>query len=452
MDATTRHLVEFALDTTYDSLNSGTVHECKRRLIDTFACAIGAYEHPLSVSMRALTAGYSGKMKASIWGSTQESTPEMAAFANGVMLRVLDLSDTFLALGGAHPSDMISGLVAAAECAGADGKALITATVIGYEVYCRFMEAVDLGAQGWDQPVPSVLATTIGAGLLFNLSREQLGHAVSLALTPNMALRQTRHGELSNWKGCAGANASRNAMFAAILAKNGMEGPSDVFEGKQGLWFILGKFSWAPRATLQSAQMISSTHLKSLPVCYHDQSAALCALDLRRRITPEDIVEIECAAYKIAVEMTGGDPTRWAPHTRETADHSMPFIVATALAHGAVTIDSFDPGRLGDPKVADIMKKIKVIEDPALSAMWPSAAPTRITVRMRSGQSITVETLYPKGHLRDPLSDEEVNAKFRTLYGNHGPAAAGEAALQALWNIEEAADIGRAIRTLSPPV
>lgn len=449
MDASTRHLVEFALDTRFESLSNSTVHECKRRLVDTFACAVGAYDHPLSVSMRRLAADYSGKVTAGIWGSNAESTPEMAAFANGVMLRVLDLSDTFLALGGAHPSDMISGLVAAAECSGADGGELIAATVAGYEVYCRFMESIDLGAKGWDQPVPSVLATVLGAGMLFGLSREQMGHAVSLALTPNMALRQTRHGELSNWKGCAGANASRNAVFAAILARNGVEGPSDVFEGKQGLWSIVGQFAWPARATLQSVQMISSTHLKSLPVCYHDQSAALCALDVRPRVKLEDIVEIECASYKTAVEMTGGDPTRWAPGTRETADHSMPFIVATALAHGAVTVNSFDPERLSDPKVTNIMNKVKVIEDYALSAMWPSAAPTRMTVRMRSGQSITVETLYPKGHLRDPLSDEEVNAKFRAMWGQHGPGPACEAALQALWNIEGAVDIRRTVHTLS---
>lgn len=449
MDASTRHLVEFALDTRYAGLDGTTVHECKRRLIDTFACAIGALEHPLSVSVCRLAAGYSGSLSAGIWGGPQRSSAEMAAFANGVMLRVMDLSDTFLALGGAHPSDMIAGLVAAAECSGADGRSLIAATVVGYEVYCRFMQAVDLGAQGWDQPVPSVLATALGAGMLFGLTREQLGHAVSLALTPNMALRQTRHGELSSWKGCAGANASRNAVFAAILARHGMEGPADVFEGRQGLWSITGRFDWPPRSTLQSAQMIASTHLKSLPVCYHDQSAALCALELRKRVRPEDIAEIECAAYKAAVDMTGGDPTRWAPTTRETADHSMPFIVATAIAHGEVTVDSFDPARLGEPGVAAIMQKIRVVEDPALSALWPSAAPTRMTVRTRSGESITVETLYPKGHLRDPIDDGELEAKFRALWGRRGPQTACDAALRTLWDLDASVDVGAAMGALA---
>lgn len=449
MDTSTQHLVDFAMDTSFQSLGSSTVHECKRRLIDTFACTLGAYNDPLSVSMRRLAADYSGKATASIWGSTQESTPEMAAFANGVMLRALDLNDTFLALGGAHPSDIISGLVAVAESSGADGKALIRATVVGYEVCCRFMESVNLNTKGWDMAVPGVLATALGAGLLLGLSHKQMGHAVSLALIPNIALRQTRHGEPSNWRSCAGANASRNAVFAALLARDGMEGPSDVFEGKQGLWSILGPFALPPRATLNSTQMISSTHMKILPVCYHDQSAALCALELRHRVSPDEIAEIECASYKIAVEMTGSDPTRWAPGTRETADHSMPFIVASALVHGAVTISSFDPERLGDPRVANVMNKVKVVADPALSAMWPSAAPTRLTVRTRSGQSITVETLYPKGHLRDPLSDEALNAKFGDLYGQHGPASARAAALRALWAIDSATDIRKVVRTLA---
>lgn len=448
MDATTRLLVEFALDTSYEALSGGTVHECKRRLVDTLGCAIGAYDEPLVVSMRDLASTYQSALSASLWGSSRLTTPEMAAFANGVMLRVLDLSDTYLASGGAHPSDIVSGLVAAAESSHASGRALIAATVVGYEIYCRMIEIVDLGAKGWDQPVPSVLATAVGAGLLMGLNQAQLGHAISLALIPNLALRQTRHGELSHWKGCAGANASRNAVFAALLAKHGVEGPSDAFEGKQGLWSITGKFAWPDKPVLQQTQMISSTHLKSLALCYHDQSAALCALQIHPQLGGREVRDIQCVSYRAAVEMTGADPTRWAPSTRETADHSMPFIVATTLAHGKVDSHSFAPERLNEPRVTQLMKRVKVTEDLAYSALWPSAAPARLTVRTVSGETYAAEVLYPKGHLRDPMSDEAVNAKFIGMLGQRAGADGGRRMLDTLWHVDDAKDVAATLRGL----
>src|SRR5947207_4080166 len=158
MDSSTRQLVELALDTNFSSLSETTVHECKRRRIATFACAMGSYDHPLSASVRNLTAQYDGAASAGVWGSGLRSTPEMAAFANGVMLRVGENSDTFIGHGGGgHPSDMIAAIVAAAENSRADGRSVVAATVVAYDVYCRLMDTINLGAKGLDQAVHVVL-------------------------------------------------------------------------------------------------------------------------------------------------------------------------------------------------------------------------------------------------------------------------------------------------------
>jgi 2-methylcitrate dehydratase len=246
MDSTTARLVDFALGMEFSSLPSETVHECKRRLIDTFACAIGAYDEPLSCMARAVARRQTGNPSASVWGCSWTTTPEAAAFANGVMLRLDDISDNYRVKSGGHPSDVIAGILAVGEAVHADGRSVINAITLAYDVYCSFCESYDFNSKGWDQPVYGVVACVLGAGRLLALSREQMGHAVALALAPNLALFQTRCGNLSSWKGCAGANASRNAVFAAFLAKDGFTGPHEVFEGKCGLWDVAGKFVWNP--------------------------------------------------------------------------------------------------------------------------------------------------------------------------------------------------------------
>ena len=394
---------------------------------------------------RAVAGRYRSEPAARVWGSAIVTAPELAAFANGVMSRALDVSDTYLGRSRGHPSDMIAGLVAVAEIMHADGKSLITAITLAYDVYCSFCKHVDINAKGWDQPVYTVLGCALGAAKLLQLNAEQTGHALSLALTPNMALAQARRGSLSTWKGCAGANASRNAVFAALLAQEGFTGPSAVFDGSGGLWEAIGRADWP----LPAASMIAETHTKSLPVCYHGQSAVLAALELRERVNLREIAEITADVYATAVFMMGADASRWAPATRETADHSLPYCIAIALLDGAVTRASFAEARLRDPAVAALMQKVKVAEDPALSALYPEGAPGRVTIRMRSGETHVAEIRYPKGHVKNPLSDAEIERKFRELCAGRLEAGRCEQALEALWQIERAADVGAATALLA---
>jgi 2-methylcitrate dehydratase len=269
------------------------------------------------------------------------------------------------------------------------------------------------------------------------LSAEETGHALSLAITPNMALAQARRGDLSSWKGCAGANASRNAVFAALLAKEGFSGPTAAFDGSGGLWEAIGHTAWP----LPDAPLIGKTHTKSLPVCYHGQSAVLAALELRQRVNLLEVEEIKVEAYGTAVFMMGNDASRWAPTTRETADHSFPYCIAIALLDGEVTHASFAEGRLRDAAVKDIMRKVKVVEDSALSAMYPEGAPGRVTIAMRSGKSHVAEVRYPKGHEKNPMSDGEIERKFSELCGNRLSAQQREKLIETLWQLERVEDV-----------
>ena len=436
-DETTRRLIVFAQRSTFEGLGAMTLHETKRHLIDTFASALGAYNESVCVMSRTLAARYRSTDQAHVWGSDIFTAPEMAAFANGVMVRALDVSDTYLGRSRGHPSDMISGLIAVAELAHAGGKALIEAISLAYDVYCSFCEHVDVNARGWDQPVYSVLGCVLGAAKLLGLSADETGHALSLALTPNMALAQARRGNLSSWKGCAGANASRNAVFAALLAKEGFTGPAAAFDGSGGLWEVIGRSEWP----LPDEPLIGKTHTKSLPVCYHGQSAVLAALDLRQRVALPEIVEIKVEAYGTAVFMMGADASRWAPATRETADHSFPYCIAIALLDGAVTQASFAGGRLRDSAVKDIMRKVKVVEDSALSAQYPEGSPGRVTISMRSGEVHVAEVRYPKGHEKSPMTDGEIERKFIELCSGRLGAQQREKLIGALWQLESVEDV-----------
>jgi 2-methylcitrate dehydratase len=255
-----------------------------------------------------------------------------------------------------------------------------------------------------------------------------------------MALAQARRGSLSSWKGCAGANATRNAVFAALLAKEGFTGPTEVFDGSGGLWEAIGEADWP----LPVTAMIAETHTKSLPVCYHGQSAVLAALELRERVKIDQIAEIKAEVYATAVFMMGGDASRWAPATRETADHSLPYCIAIALIDGAVTRDSFAEARLRDPAVAALMQKVKVAEDPALSARYPEGAPGRVTIRMQSGETHVIEIIYPRGHEKSPMSDAEIERKFHVMCDGRLDAVRRDRALAMLWqleNMQDAADL-----------
>ena len=447
MDATTGRLADFALRAQYSDLPPETVHECKRRLIDTLACVVAAYDKPLSHKARSVAKRYSSETSAaSVLGCTWKTMPEAATFANGVMMRYLDMMDTYLSKTRGHPSDVIGGILAVGEAVHADGTSVINAITLAYDTYCTFCESVDINSKGWDQPVCGGLATVAGIGKLLGLTREQIGNAVALTLAPNMALFRTRRVELSHWKGCAAANGARNAVFAAYLAQDDFTGPTEVFEGKYGLWDVVGRFDWQFSVGAGAPHRITQSHMKCFPIVYHAQPAAWAGLDIRTRLRVPDISEIQIETYRLAVEMNGTDPSRWAPQTRETADHSLPYVLAVALIDGEITSQSFLEKRLTDPAVVDLMRKVKVQENAELTAQYPDAAPCRLKIRLKTGKEIVTEIKHPKGHISNPMGDKELEAKFRDSFKAYGTDSQCEIALRGLWNIDRCADIGDVLK------
>jgi 2-methylcitrate dehydratase len=435
MSTLAEQLAAYSHALSFETLPDTVVHEVKRRVIDSFACALGAYRGEVGEIVRCVAGAARCDGGATVFGTGNRTTPDLAAFANGAMVRYLDYNDTYLSLEPAHPSDNIPAALAVAEARRRGGRELITAIVLAYEVQCRLCDAASIRARGWDHVTYGAFSTSLAAAKLMGLSPAATLHAASLGGVANVAMRQTRVGQLSHWKGCAFANAARNGVFAALLAEQGMTGPAEIFEGPMGFWNqVSGAFTLP---TMGPPFMILNTSIKFFPAEYHSQSAIDAALHLRSAIPdPAAITAITIRSFDAAVDIIGGEAEKWHPTSRETADHSLPYCVAVALVDGEVGLDQFAPERIADPALHALMQKIGVVRDAALTAAYPEGIPNDLEITLRDGSTHRHKVTYPRGHARNPMTDAEVETKFRRLAAPLMDAARIDHALATLWKLE----------------
>lgn len=452
----------------YGDVPDAVVHEVKRRVLDSLGCALGAWNAPPCRVARRIARTVKMPQGATLWGTSHTTLPDLAAFANGGLVRYLDFNDTYLSKEPAHPSDNIPAVLSVGEVVHASGKRVMEAIVLAYEIQCRLCDAAALRPRGWDHVTYGPFSSALGVAKLMKLSRAQTAQAVNLAGIANMALRQTRVGDLSMWKACAFSNAARNGVFAAMLAQLGMTGPSPIFEGEKGFMkLVSGPLELAPFAAervltgtdsrgrgavpvSQSPQFkILDTYIKHYPVEYHAQTAVEAALALRNELMEAEgahaidhVMDVEIGSYDVAIEIIGRDPEKWRPVTRETADHSFPYCVAVALLHGPVTLQSFGPKRLQDPALRDLMKKIRVVQQPEFVGRYPKAMPTRITVKTKAEKTYMSQVDLPVGHPGNPMSDRGLETKFRRLAAGRLDRSRIDRLIEWVWNLEGVKDIG----------
>ena len=258
------------------------------------------------------------------------------------------------------------------------------------------------------------------------------------------------------WKACAFSNAARNGVFAAMLAQRGMTGPSPIFEGEKGFMkLVSGPFDLATLGgeTGQASEIgqfkILDTSIKHYPVEYHAQTAVEAAIALRDELMEaegvravEHVIDVEIGSYDVAIEIIGRDLEKWQPTTRETADHSFPYCVATALLHGPVTLQSFGRNRLHDPAVRNLMKKIRVVQHLEFEARYPKSMPTRITVKTETGHTYMRQVDVPVGHPGNPMLDRDLEAKVRRLASRRLRRPRIDRLIEFVWNLERVRDVG----------
>lgn len=410
-------MAHFAHQIQFEHLDPKVVHEIKRRFLDSLACALGATGAP-PVDIAQRVAGRSQSDPGSfVLGTGKRCSPELAAFANGTQFRYLDYNDTYLSKEPCHPSDNFAATLAIASRNHSSGKDFITASAIAYEVLCRLCDAQSIRLRNWDHVTYGNFSTALGSTKLMGLTEEAMVHALGLVGTPNNALRQTRVGELSMWKGCAFANASRGGVFAAMLAEEGMTGPAPIFEGEKGFFDrVSGPFELQLPRDGESPNMILQTYIKYWPAEYHSQSAIEACLKRRGDVGPaEGIESILIRSFDAAVDIIGEEEEKWNPKSRETADHSMPYCVAAALIDGKVDLATFDEKRIADPAIHALMQRIRIVRDDELSAKYPDGIPNDLEIMTQDGRTVRERVDYPRGHWKNAMTDQEVIDKFHRM-------------------------------------
>ncbi len=435
-------LAEKAASLNYSHLGPKTVHEVKRRVLDSIGCALGAWKSRPGKIAREVAKSIAVPGGAGLLGSTHRTTPDLATFANGALVRYLDYNDTYLSKEPAHPSDNIPAALAVGQVTKASGKDIITAICLGYEVQCRFCDAASLRKHGWDHVYYGALSTALLSSKLWGLNAEQMVHALGLAGVCNFATRQTRTGQISDWKACAFSNAGRNGVFAANLARSGMTGPHEIFEGPKGLFkMVTGPFDWAWAGGAED-WMILKTYIKFWPAEYHSQSAIDAALQLRKEIgDPAKIESLLIESFEAAVSIIGSEPEKWRPTSRETADHSMGYCVSVALWDGDVTKQSFDDSRLKDQKVLGLLDKIKIVETDECNAGYPLGIPNKLIVKLSDGRTLSKKVDYPRGHAGNPMTDDEVVQKFRRQAAGVVSDATADRIVKSCMGLDEVRDV-----------
>lgn len=445
-------LAAYADGLTFDKLTKDAVHETKRRFIDSFATAIGAMPSEAYAVAQRCAARVGSTPGASVLAGGRSSV-EWATFVNGLLIRYLDFNDTYLSKEPAHPSDNLAAVLAVGEAVSAGGRDLITAAVLAYEIQCRFCDAASLRKHGVDHVTYGAISSAVASAKLMKLDVTKLAHTVGLAGVCNVALRQTRSGELSMWKGCAFANAARNGVFAATLAAEGMTGPAPIFEGDLGFFKLVSREAFDPApfgAEPGNADgfMINKTYIKFWPAEYHSQSAIDAALQLRAELSGDvsQVKEIDIATFEASYNIIGKYPEAWAPKTRETADHSLPYCTAAALHDGDVYLETFDEAHFTNPALVAFTGKVKVRHDTALDPRYPNGIPNRITVTLNDGKQLVREVEFPRGHAGNPMTDAEVEAKFRRVAEPRYGKARADAILARCWDFENLTSVTDLIR------
>ena len=418
MSTEVERLAAFVTSTSWEQLTPEAVEALELRVLDSLGCAIGALGSDVLRAVRGEVEELGGRPLCTLIGGGR-TAPDRAALHNAAAVRYLDFNDSFMAPGETcHPSDNLGAVLAAAEFAGGDGRDLLVALAVAYQVQCRLSEVAPVRARGFDHVTQGAYAAAAGAARGLGLDAAATANAVAIAGTAFNALRVTRTGSLSNWKGLAYPNTAFSAVHAVFLARAGITGPAEVFEGSKGFAdAIAGPFSidWAG----EDLEAVRRTSVKRFNAEFHSQAVLEAVLDLRHEAgTDADQVErVGVDVFQVAYDIIGGgeEGDKRAVRTKEEADHSLPYLVAVALLDGQVLPPQYAADRIVRADVQGLLRRVDVRPAADLSARFPAEHACRVRIALRHGRVLAREKSDYRGFLTRPAGWEDVEDKFRRL-------------------------------------
>jgi len=444
-------LAEWASQLTYEDLSPEAIHCAKLYLYDSFGCALGgSQQHDVEMFLdHAMAMG--GAETCTVFGSGFKTDPVTAAMLNALCIRAMDYNDIYWKADPAHPSDIIPAALSICEMNGLSGKDLILGTCIGHEIEMRLAEFGDPGVReyGWHHATITCIASPIVAGRMLGLPADQIQQAIGISASPSMCLGAVTAGKLTNMKNTVDPMATRSGVEAALLAARGYSGPEHVIDGKEGLVHCFEKFGGSFHLNMLTDNLptCSKCHwkildcgMKSFPIeaLSHAPLTAMMKIVKAHDVDPDQVTEIKVEVIARAADILG-DPAKYRPTSKETADHSLPYSLAVGLVDGMVTPLQFKQERIDDPGLIPVMDKIKVVPNDEFESLFPKFQPSQVTITLEDGSSHTERVDVPKGDPRDPMTEEEIAVKFNAL----GTSVVGEENCQSLrhliMNIEQEA-------------
>ncbi len=439
-------LAEFVVAREFDDLSEDAVQALRTRILDGLGCAIGALDGAPISALRDHLVEFGGRSLCTTLGGPK-TAPDRAALYNGALVRYLDFNDSYLAKGETcHPSDNLGAMLAAVEYAKGSGKDLLLSLAVAYQVQCRLSDVAPVRAKGFDHTTQGSYAVAAGASRALGLDAKQTANAVAISGTAFNALRVTRTGTLSNWKGLAYPNTGFCGTHAAFLAKHGITGPMGVFEGNKGFMdAIAGPFTidW----TREDLERVTGTIVKRYNAEVHSQATTEGVLELRAEtgFTGDQVERIEIDTFDVAFNIIGGgeEGSKYGVRTKEEADHSLQYIVSAAILDGNVMPSAYAPERILRKDIQDLHRKVVVRPKKEYSDRFPREMPCRITVHLKDGRVLEKEKRDYEGFVTRPMSWATAESRFHALASPFAPESLRKQITKTLANLENlhAADL-----------
>jgi 2-methylcitrate dehydratase len=415
-------LAEFVTRADFDQLSDEAREQLKLRVLDSLGCALGALDGDPVKMIAEQNREFGGEPLSAVIAAGR-TAPDRAALYNGALVRYLDFNDSYLAPGETcHPSDNLAPVLAGADYAHADGRTLLTALAVAYQVQTRLSDVAPVRAKGFDHTTQGSYAVAAGVSRALGLDRDHTANAIAIAGTSLNALRVTRTGSLSHWKGLAYPAMAFGATHATFLAKRGITGPREVFEGNKGFMdAIAGRFEidWSK----EDLESVTRTILKKFNAEIHSQSAIEALIELQKEhdVQADKVERIELDSFQVAFDIIGGgeEGSKYDVRTKEEADHSLPYLLAVALLDGQVLPDQYRPERIAADDVQDLLRRVEIRPDDSLSERFPQEHSARIRVFLRSGEVLEREQHDYEGFVTRPMEWDTVAEKFDRLAGAH---------------------------------
>lgn len=447
-------LAAFVTQRSFDDLSDRERTQLKIRILDSLGCAIGAMNgEPIRMLREQIPE--SDDVCTLIGGG--RASADRAAFYNGALVRYLDFNDSYLAKGETcHPSDNLASVLAATEYSDSTGRDLLVALAVAYQVQCRLSDIAPVRAAGFDHTTQGAYAVAAGVAKALGLNPAQTANAIAICGTAFNALRVTRTGKLSHWKGLAYPNTAACCTFATFLAMRGITGPLEVFEGEKGFMdAIAGVFQIDWRQ--EGLGRVMATILKKHNAEIHSQTAIECALQLKaeEKLDASEVEHIDIDTFDVAYNIIGGgeEGDKTSVSTKEEADHSLPYLVSVALLDGQMMPEQYAAERILQPDVQTLLHRVSVHPVDAFSDRFPNEMPCRLILTLRDGRVLNKELHEYPGFVTEPMSWEMAFEKFEQNASRFAPASLRHSIADSVKNLEsiQARDLTQLLQKVETP-